>query len=323
MTEVRRAAGWYDDEADAAALRYWDGRAWTPHTTPRQANEAVDAGNGVDAVVASVGDSGATRATGSNADARTGTGAGPLGEPFVQPRRPAAAVTSASIPAFASPPSFTSVPSFAPAPVFQPSPMTGSAPAPQKAAPQEAVARDAVSEDTVSEATSVRPATAAEVESATLRMPFAAPQQITHSAQPSEHTTAPLPPNDGRPAASAGSNGSDAAPGDKSFLLTWLFAMLIGSLGVDRFYLGKIGTAVAKLLTAGGLGVWTLVDLVLVLLGLQRDSEGRALAGFDEHRRIAWIVSGVLVAFGMLAGIGTALAIANLAASLGAVGGLG
>lgn len=29
---AERSAGWYDDEADAAWLRYWDGRGWTPHT---------------------------------------------------------------------------------------------------------------------------------------------------------------------------------------------------------------------------------------------------------------------------------------------------
>ena len=30
-----RIAGWYDDEADAALLRYWDGSKWSPHTAPR------------------------------------------------------------------------------------------------------------------------------------------------------------------------------------------------------------------------------------------------------------------------------------------------
>lgn len=32
---AERSAGWYDDEADATWLRYWDGRSWTPHTTSR------------------------------------------------------------------------------------------------------------------------------------------------------------------------------------------------------------------------------------------------------------------------------------------------
>ena len=33
--DSRRAAGWYDDETDAALLRYWDGAKWSPHTAPR------------------------------------------------------------------------------------------------------------------------------------------------------------------------------------------------------------------------------------------------------------------------------------------------
>ena len=33
--EPVRVPGWYDDEADAASLRYWDGRGWTPHTAAK------------------------------------------------------------------------------------------------------------------------------------------------------------------------------------------------------------------------------------------------------------------------------------------------
>nr|WP_157000382.1 TM2 domain-containing protein [Agromyces terreus] len=154
----------------------------------------------------------------------------------------------------------------------------------------------------------------------TLRAPSFSPPPVLHA--PNEHTTAPLPPNDDRAAASARSVAT-AEPGERTFLLTWLFALLLGSLGADRFYLGKIGTAVAKLLTAGGFGVWTLVDLVLVLTGAQRDREGRTLSGYDEHRRLAWIVSGAVVGLGVLAAIGVSVAVASLSASLGAVGGLG
>ena len=34
----------------------------------------------------------------------------------------------------------------------------------------------------------------------------------------------------------------------KSFMTTWLLSLLLGTFGADRFYLGKTGTAVAKLL---------------------------------------------------------------------------
>lgn len=38
---ARRRAGWYDDEVDASALRYWDGRGWTPHTSPKPVDPAA------------------------------------------------------------------------------------------------------------------------------------------------------------------------------------------------------------------------------------------------------------------------------------------
>jgi hypothetical protein len=70
-----------------------------------------------------------------------------------------------------------------------------------------------------------------------------------------------------------------------------MFSWLLGFLGVDRFYLGKVGTGVVKLLTVGGLGIWWLIDLILTLAGVQRDKEGRLLPDFEEHKMIAWIIT--------------------------------
>ena len=105
---------------------------------------------------------------------------------------------------------------------------------------------------------------------------------------------------------------------DKSFVATWLLAWLLGGLGADRFYLGKIGTAVLKLLTLGGLGIWALIDLILVLAGSQRDKEGRPLAGYEANTKTAWIVTGVAFLLGM-AGSGVNLAV-NAGSSLQAIG---
>lgn len=84
-----------------------------------------------------------------------------------------------------------------------------------------------------------------------------------------------------------------ATPPQKSFLLTAIFAIVLGVFGVDRFYLGKVGTGLIKLFTCGGVGVWYLIDVILVLAGKTVDKANQPLEGVNTKNRL--IAIGILV----------------------------
>jgi TM2 domain-containing membrane protein YozV len=46
--------------------------------------------------------------------------------------------------------------------------------------------------------------------------------------------------------------------------LTIIMSVVFGHLGVDRFIMGKVGTGLLKLITLGGIGIWWLVDVILI-----------------------------------------------------------
>ena len=63
----------------------------------------------------------------------------------------------------------------------------------------------------------------------------------------------------------------------KNSLVALVLCLLLGGLGIHRFYVGKIGTGVLMIFTFGGLGFWWLIDLIVIVAGKFHDSQGNVL----------------------------------------------
>ena len=63
----------------------------------------------------------------------------------------------------------------------------------------------------------------------------------------------------------------------KSNLVSLLLCIFFGYLGIHRFYVGKVGTGLLMLFTAGLGGVWVIIDIIIIILGKFRDKEGYPL----------------------------------------------
>lgn len=91
-------------------------------------------------------------------------------------------------------------------------------------------------------------------------------------------------------------------PRQRHFLAAFFISFMWGTFGADRFYLGKIGTGILKLVTLGGFGIWTIIDLLMIMGGYMRDKQGRELLQAADYKRFAYltvlifaIVIGVIV----------------------------
>ena len=75
----------------------------------------------------------------------------------------------------------------------------------------------------------------------------------------------------------------ERSPGvsDCSRSIAMILVLLLGLVGGHRFYVGRVGTAFAMLFSLGGLGIWWLIDVVIVASGQLKDSDGKRVSEWE------------------------------------------
>lgn len=95
---------------------------------------------------------------------------------------------------------------------------------------------------------------------------------------------------------------------EKVFLIAYFYSLVWGVFGVDRFYLGYWGLGILKLLTLGGFGIWSMIDLSSITSGHMRDKWDRRLVDADKYQKTAKRItlwSGVITTLAVLFVVGS------------------
>jgi hypothetical protein len=100
-------------------------------------------------------------------------------------------------------------------------------------------------------------------------------QQFCRSCGQIISSLAPTCPHCGAP---TGTNVVAPGVSPRSRLAALLLCWFLGIFGAHRFYVGKVGTGVVQLLTLGCLGIWTLIDFIMIIVGAFKDKEGRRVS---------------------------------------------
>ena len=79
-------------------------------------------------------------------------------------------------------------------------------------------------------------------------------------------------------AAQTSTQGLTSESSEKKILPAFLLCTFVGVLGVHRFYVGKTGSGLAQVFTLGGMGIWLLIDWIMILCGSFTDRKGKTLS---------------------------------------------
>lgn len=91
----------------------------------------------------------------------------------------------------------------------------------------------------------------------------------------------------------------------RSYILTLLLSLFLGWLGIHRFYTGYIWIGLIQLVTAGGFGIWQLIDVIAIIFNNYQDSDGQDLEGYNAG--CGMIVFVIIIAAFIVGGLGAAL----------------
>lgn len=89
------------------------------------------------------------------------------------------------------------------------------------------------------------------------------------------HDSASACPHCGAP---QGAQTQQVAVSSKSKVVLALVCFFLGAFGIHRFMVGKIGTGILMLVTLGGLGIWSLIDFIVILTGNFTDKQGNKIS---------------------------------------------
>lgn len=72
-------------------------------------------------------------------------------------------------------------------------------------------------------------------------------------------------------------NTSSTKQFNPEWIITLVLVALLGYFGIHRFYNGKIGTGILMIITFGGLGIWVLIDIIMIVLGKFTTKQGKLI----------------------------------------------